>query len=158
MGNLLPWWLISKKMAKINPYLYFLGNAEEAFNFYKSVFGGEFAMLQRFGSMPTQEGCEELSAADKEKIMHVALPISDGHVLMATDAIGEHANDAVFGNNISLSISADSKEEADKIFNGLANGGTVTMPIGDTFWGAYFGMCKDKFGIQWMVNFDYPQN
>ena len=144
-------------MAKINPYLYFLGNAEEAFNFYKLVFGGEFAILQRFGEMP---GCEEmnLSDADKEKLMHVALPIGDGNVLMATDAVGEHAEDAVIGTNISLSLSAESKEEADKNFNGLSSGGTVTMPIGDTFWGAYFGMCKDKFGIQWMVNYDYPNN
>ncbi len=144
-------------MAKINPYLHFLGNAEEAFNFYKSVFGGEFAMLQRFGEMP---GCEEmqLSDDDKNKIMHVALPIADGHVLMATDAIGEHAKDAVIGTNFSLSVSADTKEEADKIFNGVAEGGEITMPLADTFWGAYFGMCKDKFGIQWMVNYDYPQN
>lgn len=144
-------------MAKINPYLHFLGDAEEAFNFYKSVFGGEFAMLQRFGEMP---GCEEmqLSEGDKNKIMHVALPISDGYVLMATDAVGEHAEDAVIGNNFSLSVSVDSKEEADKFFNGLSSGGMVTMPLGDTFWGAYFGMFKDKFGIQWMVNYDYPNN
>lgn len=145
-------------MAKINPYLHFLGNSEEAFNFYKSVFGGEFATFMRFGDMPAQEGCEEMSDSDKTKIMHVALPLSDGHVLMASDAIGEHANDAVIGNNVSLSISADSKEEADKFFNGLAEGGTTTLPIADTFWGAYFGMCKDKFGVQWMVNYDYPQN
>ncbi|HRH45563.1 MAG TPA: VOC family protein [Pyrinomonadaceae bacterium] len=145
-------------MAKINPYLHFLGNTEEVFNFYKSVFGGEFATFMRFGDMPTQEGCEGLSDSDKSKIMHVALPLSDGHVLMASDAVGEYANDAVIGNNVSLSISADSKEEADKFFNGLANGGTTTLPISDTFWGAYFGMCKDKFGVQWMVNYDYPQS
>jgi PhnB protein len=145
-------------MAKINPYLTFNGNSEEVFNFYKSVFGGEFAMLQRFGDMPVQEGCEEMSDADKAKIMHVALPISDGHVLMASDTIGEHADKFETGNNISLSIAADSKEEADQIFNGLSNGGTVTMPIADTFWGAYFGMCKDKFDVNWMVNYDYPQS
>jgi PhnB protein len=143
-------------MANINPYLTFNGNAEEAFNFYKSVFGGEFAVFQRFGEMPTQAGSPELSAEDKAKIMHVALPISDGHVLMASDTFGEHAESFILGNNISVSISADSKEEADKIFNGLSNGGTVTMPIADTFWGAYFGMCSDKFGIAWMVNYDYP--
>jgi PhnB protein len=144
-------------MSKINPYLHFLGNAEEAFNFYKSVFGGEFAMFQRFGEMP---GCEEmnLSDGDKEKLMHVALPIGEGNVLMATDAVGEHAADAVIGNNFSLSVSADSKEDAEKIFNGLSKGGTVTMPLSDTFWGAYFGMCKDKFDINWMVNYDYPKN
>lgn len=145
-------------MAKINPYLHFLGNTEEAFNFYKSVFGGEFAMFMKFKDIPNQEGCENMSDEDKEKLMHIALPISDGHVLMGTDAVGEHAIGAVFGNNISLSVSVDSKEEADKIFNGLADGGTTTMPIADTFWGAYFGMCKDKFNINWMVNFDYPKN
>ena len=145
-------------MAKINPYLNFKGNTEEAFDFYKSVFGGEFAMLMRFKDLPNQEGCENMSDAEKEKIMHVALPISDGHVLMASDTIGEHADSFAVGNNISLSIAADSKAEADKIFNGLSNGGTITMPLSDTFWGAYFGMCKDKFGISWMINYDYPQS
>lgn len=140
-------------MAKINPYLHFLGNAEEAFNFYKSVFGGEFATLQRFGEIP---GCEEmrLSEDDKNKIMHVALPISDDHILMATDAVGEHAKDAVIGNNFSLSVSADSKEDADEIFNGLSEGGKVEMPLADAFWGAYFGMLEDKFGIKWMISYD----
>ena len=144
-------------MAKINPYLHFLGTSEEVFNFYKSVFGGEFAMVQRYGEMP---GCDEMNLAeeDKNKIMHIALPISDGHVLMATDAVGEYAKDAVFGNNISLSVGADSKEEAEKIFNGLSDGAEITMPLGDTFWGAYFGMLKDKFGMTWMVNYDYPRN
>lgn len=143
-------------MAKVNPYLHFLGNTEEVFNFYKSIFGGEFAAVMRYGDMQG-EGCEGLSDDDKTKIMHIALPLSDGHVLMGTDAVGEFANDAVFGNNISLSISVDSKEEAEKVFNGLAEGGAVTMPLNDTFWGAYFGMLKDKFGIQWLVNYDYPK-
>ena len=132
-------------MAKINPYLHFLGNTEEIFNFYKSVFGGEFATVMRYGDMSGQEGCENMSDEDKNKIMHIALPISDGHVLMGTDAVGEHAKDAIFGNHISLSVSADSKEEAEKVFNGLAEGGEVTMPLNDTFWGAYFGMLKDKY-------------
>jgi PhnB protein len=144
-------------MAKINPYFNFKGNSEEAFNFYKSVFGGEFAMLQRFGEMPAQANGEELSESDKAKIMHIALPVGNGNVLMATDAIGEHANKFEQGNNISLSIAADSKAEADNIFNGLSAGGTISMPLTDTFWGAYFGICKDKFGITWMVNYDYPQ-
>lgn len=144
-------------MATINPYLHFLGNTEEAFNFYKSVFGGEFSILQRFKDLPNQEGSKNISAEESEKIMHVSFPINNGNVLMATDAIGEHAKDAIIGNNISLSVNADSKEEADKIFNGLSEGGTITMPIADTFWGAYFGMCKDKFDIQWMINYDYPK-
>ena len=142
-------------MATINPYLHFLGNTEEVFNFYKSVFGGEFAAVMRYGDLQGQEGCENIPGEDKKKIMHIALPLSDGHVLMGTDAVGEHAADAVFGNNISLSISVDSKEEADRIFSGLAEGGGVTMPLADTFWGAYFGMLQDKFGIRWMVNYDY---
>lgn len=144
-------------MATINPYLHFLGNAEEVFNFYKSVFGGEFTAVMRFGDVQGQEGCENLSDEEKNKIMHIALPISDGHVLMASDAVGEYANDAVFGNNISISVSADSKEEAEKVFNGLAADGEITMPLGDTFWGAYFGMFKDRYGINWLVNYDYPK-
>lgn len=144
-------------MAKINPYLHFLGNTEEVFNFYKSVFGGDFATVMRYGDMSGQEGCENMSDDDKAKIMHIALPISNGHVLMGTDAVGEHAADAVFGNNISLSLSPDSKQETENIFNGLAEGGNITMPLSDTFWGAYFGMLKDKFGINWLINYEYPK-
>lgn len=144
-------------MAQINPYLHFLGNTEEVFNFYKSVFGGEFEAVMRYGDMSGQEGCENMADEDKQKIMHIALPVSDGHVLMGTDAVGEYAADATFGNNISLSVNADSRDEAEKLFNGLADGGTVTMPLGDTFWGAYFGMLKDKYNIQWMVNHDNPK-
>lgn len=144
-------------MAKINPYLHFLGNTEEIFNFYKSVFGGEFAAVMRYGDMSGQEGCENMPDADKEKIMHIELPLSDGHSLMGTDAVGEYANDAVIGNNFSIAVSPDSKEETEKVFNGLAEGGEVTMPLGDTFWGAYFGMLKDQYGIQWLVNYDYPK-
>jgi PhnB protein len=145
-------------MAQINPYLHFVGSVEEVFNFYKSIFGGEFTAVMRYKDLPNQEGCEAMTDADKEKIMHIALPINEGNVLMATDAVGKYAEDAIFGNNISLSVSADSKEEADRIFNGLANGGEITMPLADAFWGAYFGMCKDRFGIQWMVNCDRNQN
>lgn len=144
-------------MAKINPYLHFTGNAEEVFNFYRSVFGGEFATLMRYQDMPGEEGCENLSDEDKGKIMHVSLPIGDGHVLMGSDGVGEYADDAVFGNNFSLSFSPDGIEEADRVFNGLSEGGTVVMPIADTFWGSYFGMCKDKFGVNWMVNYDVPK-
>ena len=141
-------------MAIINPYLNFLGNTEEVFNFYKSVFGGEFSALQRFTGTP---GSENLPAADKDKIMHVALPISNGSTLMGTDALESMGHSLTLGNNISLSIIAESKEEADKIFNGLSAGGVIEMPIQDMFWGAYFGMFADKFGIRWMVNYDYPK-
>ncbi len=140
-------------MANINPYLNFVGNTEEAFNFYKSVFGGEFATVMRFGETP---GCDEMSIAEdeKDKIMHIALPIG-GNVLMATDMLESMGQKLETGNNFSIAIDAESKEEADKIFDGFAEGGKVEMPLADAFWGAYFGMLTDKFGIRWMVNFDY---
>lgn len=137
-------------MAQINPYLNFPGNTEEAFNFYKSIFGGDFAMIQRFGDTPEAGNVAE---EDKNKIMHVGLPVGN-NVLMATDAVGDMCTTLKAGNNISLSVSADSKEEADKIFNGLGEGGTIKMPMDNTFWGAYFGMVDDKFGVQWMVSYD----
>ena len=138
-------------MATINPYLNFLGNTEEAFNFYKSVFGGEFAMLQRFKDSPESD---KVPANEKDMIMHIALPIGKANVLMATDALESMGHKLTMGDNISLSVSADSKEEADQLFNGLSAGGIIQMPLQDMFWGSYFGMCKDKFGIQWMMSFD----
>lgn len=144
-------------MATINPYLNFDGNAEEAFNFYKSVFGGEFRSLQRMKDVPEMPGFS-VQEDDKEKIMHVALPIGKENILMASDILESMGNRLFVGNNYSVSIAADSKEEADKLFNGLAEGGKITMPLADAFWGAYFGMLRDKFGVQWMVNYDYsPQ-
>ena len=142
-------------MAKINPYLTFESGTEEAFNFYKSVLGGEFVGgINKFRDMPDSE---KLSEADKEKVMHVTLAFGE-NMLMASDMLDTpDCPKPIKGNNISLSVTAESKEEADKIFNGLSNGGTITMPIADTFWGAYFGMFTDKFGINWMVNYDYPQ-
>lgn len=137
-------------MVTINPYLNFPGNTEEAFNFYKSVFGGDFNGLTRFKDAP--EGAK-LSKDEKEKLMHVSLPIGNSNVLMATDALDSMGHKISVGNNFHLSVEAESKEEADKIFNGLSAGGKVTMPQADAFWGAYFGMVKDKFGIQWMVSF-----
>jgi PhnB protein len=136
-------------MVTINPYLNFPGNTEEAFNFYKSVFGGDFSALQRFKDTP-----EAARVPDKEKnmLMHVALPVGKGNTLMATDALESMGHKLTTGNNIQLSIDAESKDEAKKIFNGLSAGGTITMPLQDTFWGAHFGMLKDKFGIQWMVS------
>ncbi len=137
-------------MAQINPYLNFPGNTEEAFNFYKSIFGGDFAMIQRFGDTPEAGTVAE---ENKNKLMHIALPIGN-NVLMATDAVGDMCTTLKPGNNISLSVHTDSKEEADKIFSGLSAGGTVKMPMENTFWGSYFGMVDDKFGIQWMISFD----
>lgn len=138
-------------MAQINPYLTFNGNCEAAFLFYKSVFGGEFREFHKFGDMP-MEG-QELSATDKQRIMHVSFPISTETILMGSDITSAHP-EVVFGQHLSLSVNTTSKEEATKLFNGLAVNGTVTMPIGDTFWGAYFGMLVDQFGIAWMVNCD----
>jgi PhnB protein len=140
-------------MATINPYLNFDDNSEEAFNFYRSVFGGEFATVMRYGEMP---GCDEmqLSDADKAKIMHIALPIGNDTVLMASDSIEASGQTHTEGNNFSISVSAGSRDEAERIFKGLADGGKETMPLQDTFWGAYFGMLEDRFKINWMVNYD----
>lgn len=143
-------------MATINPYLNFPGTTEEAFNFYKSVFGGEFLMVQRFEGQPGCEG-QEISEADRNKIMHIALPIGKGNVLMATDALESMGQKFVPGNNFSLSVSADSEAEADTLFNGLSAGGSVVMPMAKAFWGAYFGVLTDKFGVSWMINYDYGQ-
>ena len=140
-------------MTAINPYLTFQGNCEEAFNYYKKVFGGEFNYMGRFSEMPPQEGVS-LSEEDENKIMHVSLPISKDNILMGSDSGGEWAPSMVVGNNISLSVNAENKEDADRFFNLLSDGGKVTMPMDKTFWGDYFGMCTDKFGINWMISFD----
>jgi PhnB protein len=140
-------------MAKVNIYLTFDGNCEEAFNFYKSVFGGEFSYLGRFSEMPPSE-VNKVPEEHANRIMHVSLPISKETVIMGSDTGGEWAASYKQGNNFSISINADSREEADKLFNGLSTGGTVTMPMNQTFWGDYFGMFTDKFGVNWMVSFD----
>lgn len=143
-------------MALINPYINFNGNAEEAFTFYKSVFGGEFAMIARFKDMPHHEN--PLSEEDANKIMHIALPIGKGNVLMATDFLESQGHKMIEGNRYSISISAQSRDEADQIFSGLSAGGAIEMPIADSPWGSYFGLFKDKFGVQWMVDFDPKYN
>ncbi|MDR3625314.1 MAG: VOC family protein [Ignavibacteriaceae bacterium] len=142
-------------MATINPYLIFAGNTEEAFKFYKSVFGGEFLDLKRFKDIPENE---KVGPDEKEKIMHISLPIRKGNILMASDALDSMGDKVTTGDNFQLSVEAESKEEATKLFNGLSNGGKVTVPLADAFWGAYFGMLNDKFGIQWMVSYTHPQN
>jgi PhnB protein len=143
-------------MASVNLYLNFNGNCEEAFNFYKSVFGGEFQYIGRFNEMPPSEN-NPLPESEGNKIMHVSLAIGDGTVLMGSDTGGEWAPGFVSGNNFSISIKADSKEEAEKLFNALAAGGKVTMPLNKTFWSDCFGMFTDKFEINWMVSFDGNQ-
>ncbi|HQV38409.1 MAG: VOC family protein [Flavobacteriales bacterium] len=139
-------------MPELVTYLTFDGNCEAAFTFYKSVFGGEFAMISRFGEMPPDPKMP-VSDADKQRVMHVSYPIGEGAALMGSDTISNGPK-VTQGNNFSISINAHSKAEADKLFNGLSAGGKVTMPLADTFWGAYFGMFSDRFGINWMVNFD----
>lgn len=139
-------------MASINPYIHFNGNAEEAFLFYKSVFGNDFVNIVRFKDMGF--GGFEVSEAEAEKIMHIALPIGKHNVLMGSDTperLGKHSE---FETRTKISISAENKEEADKLFNGLSSGGQVEMPIADSPWGSYFGMFRDKFGIEWMVDYD----
>ena len=142
-------------MATVNAYLTFNGNCKEAFDFYKSVFGGEYPYVGTFADMPPTDG-KPLSEADKKRIMHISLPISKETIIMGSDTTGEWASHYKAGNNFSLSLNAGSKDEADRLFHALSAGGQVTMPLQDTFWGAYFGMWTDKFGINWMVNYDDP--
>ncbi len=135
----------------LNTYLHFKDNAQEAFNFYKSIFGGEFLMIQRYKDAP---GNEKLSPAEGELLLHISLPIGKSNVLMASDTAGDMGGWTwKEGTNFSLSINAESKEEADRLHQGLSAGGKVTLPMGNQFWGDYFGMCVDKFGIQWMIGF-----
>jgi PhnB protein len=138
-------------MALINPYINFNGNAEKAFNFYKSVFGGEFAQIMRFKDLASAEFL--VSESEANKIMHIALPIGN-NVLMANDVPEILGRVNENENRSKISISAESKEEADKLFNGLSAGGQIEMPIADSPWGSYFGMFRDKYGIEWMVDFD----
>ena len=143
-------------MPAANIYLTFEGNCEEAFNYYRSVFGGEFPYVGRYKDMPPQEG-HNMPDADKNKIMHMSLPIGEHSVLMGSDSGGEWAGNTTVGNNFSISINADTKEQADTFFNKLSAGGKAFMPMNKTFWGDYFGMCTDKFGINWMISFREEQ-
>lgn len=135
-------------MPSINPYIHYNGNAEEAFIFYKSVFGGAFSRLNRYKDFPNPE---HLSEEEENKIMHIALPIGKDSVLMGSDVPDILGKVSETENRSKISVSAESKEEADKLFYGLSEGGTVEMPIMDAPWGSYFGMFRDKFGIEWMI-------
>jgi PhnB protein len=143
-------------MTKLNTYFNFAGNTEEAFNFYKSVFGGEFTSIVRFKGMP-MEGVS-IPEEDENKIMDIGLPIGKDNVLMATDILESLGQKLTQGNNVYTSVHPESKEEADRIFNALSAGGPIEMPIADQPWGDYYGSFKDKFGVQWMVNYTYPKN
>lgn len=142
-------------MAQISPYLTFNGNCEQTFNYYKSVFGGEFASVMRFKDAPPMPG-NELDPKYGNLIMNMSLPISKDIALMGSDG---HPNfgKVPFGKNVTLSVVVESKEMADKIFAALAKDGIVAMPIADVFWGSYFGMTEDQFGINWMVSYEYPK-
>lgn len=145
---------VVQRVTTINPYLTFPGNCEEAFMFYKSVFGGNFQYIGRFNEMPPAEGQPPIPESEGNKIMHVSLPISSETILMGSDSSEAFGQVTTIGNNFSISINAASVKDADRLFNGLAAGGSIVMPMEKTFWGAYFGMLVDRFGIQWMVNFD----
>jgi len=142
-------------MTKLNIYLNFAGNTEKVFNFYKSVFGGEFSSLVRFKDMP-MEGVQ-IAKDDGNKIMHIGLPIGKDSVLMATDTLESPGQKLVQGNNVYISIHPESKEEANRLFDALSAGGTIEMSIADQPWGDYYGSFKDKFGVLWMVNYTYPK-
>lgn len=146
-------------MTNINPYLSFDGNAEKAMTFYKSVFGGEFpGGVMRWGDMPgCDEGDTKLSDADKGKVMHMALPISDGNVIMASDSLKSFGPKLQKGNNVTVALGPPTREEADRLFAGLSAGGNVQMPMADAFWGGYFGSFEDKYGINWLINVDAPK-
>jgi len=141
-------------MLGANPYLRFMGNSSEAMNFYKSAFGGEFASFIRYKDVP---GGEKMSAQDQEKIMHISLPISKDQFIMATDMLESMGRNLIAGNNFHILLQAESEAEVEKLFTVLSNGGKIESPLNKTFWGAYFGMCADKFGINWMINYEYPK-
>ncbi len=140
-------------MSRTSTYLNFPRNTEEAFTFYKSVFGGDFVdgKINRFSDIPAQEGMPPIAEADKKLVMHVALPILGGHLLMGSDAPESMGHKVNQGNNVHISLHPDSRSEADKLFAKLSEGGVIEMPMQDMFWGDYFGSLTDKFGIKWMI-------
>ncbi len=145
----------TKNMSRVSTYLNFNNETEQAFRFYKSVFGTEFHGdgITTFASAPPHEGMPPLSEEDKKLVLHVELPILGGHVLMGTDAPESFGFNLTFGDNIHINLEPDTREETKKLFDALSAGGTVTMDLQDMFWGAYFGSCRDKFGVNWMFNF-----
>ncbi len=140
-------------MASVSTYLNFSRNTEEAFNFYKSVFGGDFdGGIRRMGEVPPQEGQPPMKEEDKNLVMHVSLPITGGHLLMGTDAPESMGFKVNFGNNVYINIEPDTRAEVDKLFKALSEGGKVEMDPQEMFWGDYFASCTDKFGVNWMFN------
>jgi PhnB protein len=140
-------------MAKVSTYLNFARSTEEAFNFYRSIFGGEFiGGIRRMGEVPPQEGVPALSQDDKNLVMHVDLEILGGHHLMGTDAPESMGFTLKQGNNIYINLEPDTRAEADRLFAALSDGGKTEMQLQEMFWGDYFGSCTDKYGVQWMFN------
>jgi PhnB protein len=141
-------------MARVSTYLNFRRNTEEAFMFYRSVFGGEFSGggIARLGDAPVPDGMPGLREEDKKLVMHVELPIIGGHLLMGTDAPESMGFNLNFGNNVYINLEPDTKKETKKLFDALSKGGAITMELQDMFWGAYYGSCTDKYGVQWMFN------
>lgn len=144
-------------MILMNPYLNFNGNTEEAFLFYKSVFGTDFNMLMRMNEAPPMPGMPALSEEDGKKIMHVSMPIGKENYLMGSDTLEAFGHEKVQGNNTHLSLHLQDEAEATRLFSALSEGGTVTMPLSNTFWAKLFGTCTDKFGIQWIMNVDHAK-
>jgi len=146
-------------MARVNTYLNFKTETEAAFNFYKSVFGTEFTAMgiSRFGDIPPQDGMPPMSDEVKNLVMHIELPILGGHLLMGTDAPESMGFQLNFGNNSHISLEPDTREDTRRLFEALSAGGQITMPLDDMFWGAYYGSCTDKFGVNWMVNCYEPK-
>jgi PhnB protein len=142
-------------MAQINPHINFNGNAEEAFNFYKSVFGGEFTKIIRFKELSSPEF--QVAENEENKIMHIELPVGK-NILIANDVPESMGRTNENENRSKISVKAESKEEADRLFNGLSEAGNIEMSIDDSPWGSYFGMFRDKYGIEWIVEFDQGQN
>lgn len=145
-----------KMVTMVNPYVNFKGNCEEAFNYYKGVFGGKFDYIGRFSEMPSDPN-QPLPAEAANLIMHVSLPISAETSLMGSDVLDGFGPPTVMGNNFMISINAATKNDADRFYNQLSAGGHASMPMSNTFWGSYFGMLTDKFGINWMISFDAGQ-
>ncbi|MDF3078133.1 MAG: PhnB protein [Sphingobacteriaceae bacterium] len=140
-------------MTRTSTYLNFTRSTEEAFNFYKSVFGGEFIDgIHRFSDVPAQDGMPQMPAEDANLVLHVELAITGGHVLMGTDAPESMGSQVNFGNNVYINLEPDTRKETKALFDALSEGGKVTADLQDMFWGAYYGSCLDKFGVQWMFN------
>jgi PhnB protein len=143
-------------MTRLHTYLNIAGNTEEAFDFYRSIFGGEFSSVVRFKDLPT-EGVS-IPEEDQGRIMHIGLPVGKDDILMASDTLRSLGHEFVQGNNAYVSVHPESKEEADRIFSALSDGAEIEMPIADQVWGDYYGALKDKFGVMWMVNYSSPRD